>query len=73
MSDLNMWDNPFISVYDRLEIAKGGIEFRDGVIRNLRNRIDQLTREKMEIEILLHNISQVDILGDGLYSSKGVD
>lgn len=37
-----MWNNPLLPVEDRLEIAIGGIDFRDKVIDNLRKQIAAL-------------------------------
>lgn len=33
------WDNPLYTPEDRLEMAKGGIKFRDDIIQNLRSQI----------------------------------
>lgn len=37
MSEL--WDNPLFPIDERLAMAKGGIEYRDNIIANLRERI----------------------------------
>ena len=39
MSEL--WDNPLYPLEERLEMAKGGIAFRDKIIANLRDQLEQ--------------------------------
>jgi len=35
-----LWNNPLFSMEERLEIAKGAINFRDKIIKNLRERLE---------------------------------
>lgn len=36
---MDLWDNPLYPVDERLEMAKGGIAFRDKIITNLREQL----------------------------------
>jgi hypothetical protein len=39
MSEL--WDNPLFPMDERLEMAQGGVVFRDKIIENLREKLDR--------------------------------
>jgi len=53
MSEL--WDSPLYPLEERLEMAKGGIEFRDKTIANLRGQIESFERSNRMVAHILHN------------------
>lgn len=65
-----MYDNPLIPITDRLEIAIGGIQFRENIIKNLRTQIEALRgiadthmNSKQVDEIQYRHLRLVDING----------
>jgi hypothetical protein len=65
-----LWDNPLFPPDERLEMAKGGVIFRDKVIDNLRGQLEAAKKdaERWRTEMTLRNDPAVAIMFVGTHN-----
>ncbi|EMI5828440.1 TPA: hypothetical protein ACP7Q5_004795 [Escherichia coli] len=67
-----LWENPLYTVEERLEMAVGGILFRDRCLKQAYERLNQANQRLREVAELAHAVNDVIELFEEFYAdSKG--